>query len=98
MSERLLEGEPGMNPEWPPFYSTYKEHSIHCALSLQSLHRRYKEGKAGMLDWQTDDYGHTLHCTNLLLRMSGATNEPPLPLDKLGSRTWVGLSDCEVEV
>ncbi|EEA21605.1 hypothetical protein TMatcc_008971 [Talaromyces marneffei ATCC 18224] len=98
MSERVGRDRLGPDPTTPPYWTPLREHVIHCALMWQRQHRGFIGGIGKKLDFHSLSYQHTLHCSRSLVHMAGAGEKTPDPLDKIAIKTWVGFSDCEVEV
>lgn len=98
MSERVGGDRLGPDPTQPPYWNPLREHVIHCALMWQRQHRGFMRGVGKKLDFHSLSYQHTLHCSRSLVHMAGAGEEKPDPLDKIAIKTWVGFSDCEVEI
>jgi hypothetical protein len=98
MSERV--GHDRLAPDLtsPPYWTPLREHVIHCALMWQRQHRGFLSGKSKKLDFHSLSYQHTVHCSSSLVHMAGAGDEMPDPLDKIAIRTWVGFSECDIEV
>lgn len=71
------------------------EYVIHCALMWQRQHRGFIGKK---LDFHSLGYRHTLYCSRSFVHIAGAGEEKSDPLDRIAIKTWVGLSDCEVEI
>jgi len=98
MSERVGRYRLGPDPDLPPYWTPLREHVIHCAKMWQRQHRGFMRGDSKKLDFHSLSYQHTLHCSNSLVHMAGAGDKPPDPLDMIAIKTWVGFSDCDVEV
>lgn len=98
MSERVGHDRLAPDPTLPPYWTPLREHVIHCALMWQRQHRGFMSGKSKELDFHSLSYQHTVHCSRSLVHMAGAGDEAPDPLDKVAIRTWVGFSECDVEV
>lgn len=98
MSERVGKDRLAPDPTSPPYWTPLREHVIHCALMWRRQHRGFMNGEAKKLDFHSLNYQHTLHCSRSLMNMAGAGDEIPDPLDKVAVRTWVGFSDCNVEI
>lgn len=98
MSERIGSDPVTPDPMSPPYWTPLREHVIHCALMWQRQHRGFMSGKSKMLDFHSLSYQHTIHCSNSLIHMAGAGSEIPDPLDTIGIRTWVGFSECDIEL
>lgn len=87
MSERT-EG----NPYWTPL----REHSIHCALMWERMHRDIiKTGNTKIMDNHLASYHHTVHCANSLIK---TFDERPEDMDEVVIHTWVGFSQCEIDI
>jgi hypothetical protein len=98
MSERVGKDRLAPDPSSPPYWTPLREHVIHCALMWQRQHRGFMSGNPKRLDFHSLSYQHTVHCSSSLVHMAGAGDQPPGPLDKLAIRTWVGFSECDIEV
>lgn len=98
MSERVGKDRLAPDPSSPPYWTPLREHVIHCALMWQRQHRGFMSGMGKKLDFHSLSYQHTVHCSRSLVHMAGAGGQPPDPLDKVAIRTWVGFSECDVEV
>ena len=98
MSERVGHDRLAADLTSPPYWTPLREHVIHCALMWQRQHRGYMSGKWKRLDFHSLSYQHTVHCSRSLVHMAGAGDKMPDPLDKVAIRTWVGFSECDVEV
>ena len=98
MSERVGKDRLAPDPSSPPYWTPLREHVIHCALMWQRQHRGFMSGNSKKLDFHSLSYQHTVHCSSSLVHMAGAGDKPPDALDKVAIRTWVGFSECDVEV
>ncbi|KAH8703040.1 hypothetical protein BGW36DRAFT_422621 [Talaromyces proteolyticus] len=81
-----------------PYWTPLREHVIHCALMWQRQHRGFLSGYSEQMDFDSLSYQHTVHCSTSLMHMAGIGDQPPDPLDKIATYTWVGFSDCKVEI
>lgn len=98
MSERVGSDRLAPDVTSPPYWTPLREHVIHCALMWQRQHRGFMSGKSKKLDFHSLSYQHTVHCSDSLVHMAGAGDKIPDPLDKVAIRTWVGFSECDVEL
>ncbi|OAA77853.1 hypothetical protein LEL_04676 [Akanthomyces lecanii RCEF 1005] len=85
MAERV---EPGK------YYTTAKEHAVHCAYVWQKQHKGYLKGGL-YLDDNSASFHHTRHCSEVL--MYTAELEPE-KLASFTTETTVGFSSCLVEL
>lgn len=98
MSERVGKDRLKPDPSSPPYWTPLREHVIHCAFMWQRQHRGFMSGNEKKLDFHSLSYQHTVHCSESLVHMAGAGDVPPDPLDKIAIRTWVGFSECDVDI
>jgi hypothetical protein len=90
MSERVAQDPPR------PYWTSLREHSVHCALMWQRLHRGFAiEGNKKILDVHVASFEHTVHCSNSLLRLGDGI---PEDMEKITVRTEAGFSKCEIEI
>ena len=75
------------------YYTSGREHLIHCAMMWQRLHKGYLTGRK-ILDKNTKDWEHTMHCSQMMI-MFGEME--PWELNALSTRTTAGFSSCEIE-
>jgi hypothetical protein len=77
-----------------PYYTTAREHVVHCAYMWMRMHQKYLAGGFG-LDDNARSFVHTQHCAEMLIHYADAD---PRLLNRLETKTTVGFSKCEVEV
>lgn len=77
----------------PPriYWTSIREHIVHCAYMWRRQHRGYLEG-GGKLDHHARDYSHTVHCSNVLLKYAGLEYD----IDTIETMTEVSFSNCVV--
>lgn len=75
------------------YYTTGREHAVHCAYMWQKQHRGYLQGGL-YLDDNSASFHHTRHCSEILMYTADLD---PGYLDKLTTETTVGFSSCLVE-
>ena len=76
------------------YYTTAREHVAQCACILQRQHKLFARGELKM-DIGLVDYLNTVHCANMLIMYA---NSNPIELEKLVTKTHVGLSSCRVAI
>ena len=78
----------------PSRYYTYGwEHVVHCLFMWQRQHKLFLKGGLYM-DTLTASYGHTVHCTDVLLEFAESNRSH---LDKLNTQTTIGITGCTVD-
>ena len=73
------------------YYTSGRDHVIHCILIWRKQHRMYQSG--GNIDTLVGSYGHTKHCASTLLKYALAD---PHYLDRIVTRTISGYVDCTI--
>ncbi|KAH8820176.1 hypothetical protein F5884DRAFT_893110 [Xylogone sp. PMI_703] len=87
MSERVA------GSDLPPYYTTRREHTIHCGFMLQRLHKGYLTDP-NTLDEELLSFHHTRHCVKFLL---DSMSKPKWELDSLTTKNKPGFSSCVIE-
>ncbi|KAK0717283.1 hypothetical protein B0T26DRAFT_675613 [Lasiosphaeria miniovina] len=86
MSERTAPGK---------YYTSAREHAVHCAFAWQKQHRGYLRGGGGLyIDDNSAGYHHTRHCSEVLMKTA---DRDPKTLDEFETKTTVKFSKCLVE-
>ncbi|KAH8817353.1 hypothetical protein F5884DRAFT_667748 [Xylogone sp. PMI_703] len=76
-----------------PYWTTIREHVVHCALIWRRLHWGLDNGWR-ITDDVTRSYGHTKHCTAFLLKYVGASEEV---LNRYFTKNYPWFSSCRVD-
>ncbi|KAK0707795.1 hypothetical protein B0H67DRAFT_556417 [Lasiosphaeris hirsuta] len=75
------------------YFTSIREHAIHCAYVWQKQHRGYLRGGL-YLDDNSASFHHTRHCSEVLMH---TTDLDPKGLGNFTTETTVGFSSCLVE-
>lgn len=76
------------------YYTTAREHTVHCAYVWQKQHRGYLKG-GFYLDDNSASFHHTRHCSEVLIE---SAEMDPEKLARFTTETTVGFSSCRVEL
>ncbi|XWX02310.1 hypothetical protein V2A60_010347 [Cordyceps javanica] len=74
------------------YFTTAREHAVHCAYMWQRQHKGYLQGGL-YLDDNSVSFHHTRHCSEILMQSADAD---PEELDLFTTVTMVGFSSCLV--
>lgn len=93
-SKQLLDLDE-MSERIPPFtyYTTIREHAIHCAYIWQKQHKSYLN-RGLYMDDNSASFHHTVHCSEVLM---DTTDLDPNLLGAFETQTTLGFSSCLVE-
>lgn len=75
------------------YFTSIREHAVHCAYVWQKQHRGYLQGGL-YLDDNSASFHHTRHCSEVLIY---TTDLDPKALGSFTTETTVGFSSCLVE-
>ncbi len=92
-SERLSIEEMSEIVEPAFYYTTAREHVVHCALMWQKQHKGFAQGGLYMDD-SSLNYRHTLHCSMVLMKFA---EQDPKHLERFITENTAGFSRCLVE-
>ena len=77
------------------YYTSAREHAVHCLFAMEKLHKAYQRHGNGLyLDSESTKLMHTKHCLGVVKK---AIDRDPLTLEKLETRNTVALTTCEVD-
>jgi hypothetical protein len=76
------------------YWTSRREHFVHCAYNWRRQHQGYLGGGYKM-DRNAVDYRHTIHCTDTLMKYAGMG---PEEMDAIVVGTSIGFSTCILEV
>ncbi|KAK3360542.1 hypothetical protein B0T25DRAFT_131253 [Lasiosphaeria hispida] len=76
------------------YYTTTREHAVHCAYMWQKQHLGYLRGGLYLDDYSAS-FDHTRHCAEMLIK---TTDQDPRELSLYTAKTRVSFTSCEVEV
>ena len=88
---KVLSTEEMSERVWPhTYWSSRREHVVHCAFTWQRQHKGYLEGGLKMDD-NVRSYEHTLHCMDILMSYAGMGMEE---IETIDVQTSVDFSTC----
>lgn len=76
-----------------PYYTSAREHVVHCAYMWRRMHKQYLAGGLYMDD-NARDLSHTEHCADMLIEYA---DSDPERLKVLETETVIGYSTCQIE-
>lgn len=74
------------------YFTSIREHVVHCAYMWQKQHRGYLKGGLYLVD-NSASFHHTQHCSEVLMY---TTDSDPEALGRFTTETTVGFSSCVV--
>lgn len=77
------------------YYTSAREHAVHCLFAMQKLHKAYQRHGSGLyLDSESSNLMHTRHCISVV---KNAIDRDSSTLQRLETRNTVALTKCEVD-